>query len=383
MKRLYYIDWLRILAILVVFFFHCSHFFDPIYWHVKNKETTESVLVFLGFVNIWIMPLFFFLSGAVALSGKQKSYKTFAFEKSRRLFVPFIIGTVLLIPPQKYVEALSNNTFSGGYVQFLSEYFVGAMFNHPKGFNIAWIGSISYHLWFLCHLLIISLALFPLMRYICNHGENLLNNLHKLTSFRGGVILLFIPVALGRILLKRHFPEYTGWSDLLMYAFFFLWGYLLMQHEGLKRNIIRSGFPALLTGSLLFILYLLSYKFKETGFCQLFQNEKGLTSYLFQETAGSLASWAWILFFMAAGMKHLNRNNQRRQSLNEAVLPFYILHQTVLLLVGYVVVQWNWNNWEKFAFIAISSLIIIILIYQLAIKPFNIIRYVFGMKKLK
>lgn len=381
MKRLYYIDWLRILAILVVFFFHCSHFFDPLYWHVKNKETAESVLVFLGFVNIWIMPLFFFLSGAAALSGIQKSYITFSLEKVRRLLVPFIIGTLLLIPPQKYVEALSNNTFSGGYIQFLSEYFVGAIFNYPMGFNVAWIGAISYHLWFLGHLLIISLALFPLMRYIYNHGENLLNYLHKLTSFRGGVMLLFIPVALGRILLKRDFPEYTGWSDLLMYALYFLWGYLLMQHKGLKQNIIRSGFPALLTGSLLFILYILSYEFKETELGQLFQNEQDFTSYLFRETAGSLASWAWILFFMAAGMKYLNRDDQRRQSLNEAVLPFYILHQTVLLLVGYVVVQWNWSNWGKFIFIAISSLFLITLIYQLGIKPFNAIRYLFGMKK--
>lgn len=381
MKRIYYIDWLRIMAIIIVFFFHTSHFFDPFYWHVKNPVKTESVLIFLGFVNLWIMPLFFFLSGASGMFGINKTFKSFLYKKSLRLLVPFIIGVLFLIPPQKYVEALSNNVFSGTYFQFLTEYFSGGIFNHQIGFNSLWIGAISYHLWFLGHLLIISVALFPLMRLIYNKGEVVLNKIQQLTSFKGGALLLFIPVAISRVLLKRHFPDYTGWCDLTMYAFYFLLGFMYTSHEGLKQTIMNSRYIALFTGSILFIVYIFSFSVKETFLGQLFQNNTIYSYYVFQETAGALVSWCWILFIVSMGMEYLNLESKYRQPLNEAVLPFYILHQTVLLLIGYVVVKWDWSSWGKFGFIAATALFMISLTYMLVIRPFNFTRYLFGMSK--
>lgn len=381
MKRIYYIDWLRILAIIIVFFFHTSHFFDPMYWHVKNPVRSESVLIFLGFVNLWIMPLFFFLSGASGMFGINKTFKSFVYKKSLRLLVPFILGVLFLIPPQKYVEALSNNAFSGSYFQFLTEYFSGGIFNYTFGFNSVWIGVISYHLWFLGHLLIISVALFPLMRLIYNKGGFLLNKIQQMTSFKGGALLLFIPVAISRVLLKRHFPDYTGWSDLTMYAIYFLWGFIYTHHEGLKQTILNSRYVALFTGSILFIVYIFSFSVKESFLGQLFQNYNVYSYYVFQETAGALVTWSWIIFIVSMGMKYLNRESKYREPLNEAVLPFYILHQTVLLLIGYVVVKWDWNSWGKFGFIASTALFMISITYMLVIRPFNITRYLFGISK--
>lgn len=206
MKRIYYLDWLRILAILTVFFFHTSHFFDPLYWHVKNPVKSEPVLLFLGFVNLWIMPLFFLLSGASGIFSARKPFLSFLKGKTLRLVVPYVVGVLVLIPPQKYVEGLSNHTFSGGYLAFLQGYFSGGMFNYPMGFSLSWTGAISYHLWFLGHLFLISVLLFPAMRYIDNNAEYILNRIYRATSFSGGAILMFIPIALVRILLKKHFP---------------------------------------------------------------------------------------------------------------------------------------------------------------------------------
>jgi len=381
MKRIYYIDWLRIIAIMAVFFFHASHFFDPIYWHVKNPTQSRSVLLFLGFLNIWIMPLFFFLSGAAGSSGLKKPFFPFLSGKINRLLIPLIIGALILIPPQKYVEALSNHTFSGGYLAFLKEYFGGRMFDYKLGFSSAWIGILSYHLWFLGHLFIISLIMLPVMRYIGARGEKFLNSVIRLTSFPGGALLLFIPVAIVRVLLKKHFPEYTGWSDLAMYSLFYLLGYVYTNHEGLKKTISNSSCSALATGFVLYALYMISFSFKGTWFGELFQNNKITSYYVFQEAAGALATWSWIVFIIAMGMKYLDNESRYRKPLNEAVLPFYILHQTVLLLIGYFVVQWNWSNWPKFGFICASSLFIIAVIYIMGIKPFNIVRYAFGMSK--
>jgi glucans biosynthesis protein C len=383
MKRIYYIDWLRISAIFIVFLFHSSHFFDPIYWHVKNPQTSQSVLLFLGFVNIWIMPLFFFLSGASALFGLKKPFPKFAVGKITRLLVPLIIGALILIPPQKYVEAVSHNTFSGSYMQFLPVYFGGRAFDYPMGFNAAWIGALSYHLWFLGHLFIISLALFPLLRWISRNGSAILNWLEKVTSFTGGVILLFLPIAVERVLLKKHFPEYTGWCDLIMYSLYFLLGFIFTIHEGLRKSLFRSRYIALATGTVLFIVYIISFNVKGTFIYELFQNNKVYAYYAFQESAGALATWTWIIFIISMGMKYLDRESDYRHQLNEAVLPFYILHQTVLLLIGYIVVQWNWSSWGKWGIIASSSLFVCLLIYILVIRPYNSMRFLFGMEKHK
>lgn len=383
MKRIYYIDWLRISAIFIVFLFHSSHFFDPIYWHVKNPQTSQSVLLFLGFVNIWIMPLFFFLSGASALFGLKKPFPKFAKGKITRLLVPLIIGALILIPPQKYVEAVSHSTFTGGYLQFLHAYFGGRAFDYPMGFNSAWIGALSYHLWFLGHLFIISLALFPLLRWISRNGSSILNWLEKITSFAGGAILLFLPIAVERVLLKKHFPEYTGWCDLIMYSLYFLLGFIFTIHEGLRKSLYRSRYIALAIGTILFVVYIISFSVKGTFIHELFQNNKVYGYYAFQEFAGALATWTWLIFIISMGMKYLNRESYYRQQLNEAVLPFYILHQTVLLLIGYLVVQWNWSSWGKWGLIASSSLFVCILIYMLAIRPYNPMRFLFGMERNK
>jgi fucose 4-O-acetylase-like acetyltransferase len=383
MKRIYYIDCIRIIAILIVFFFHTSHFFDPLYWHVKNPQKSEIALLFLGFVNIWIMPLFFFLSGASGIFGIQKPFASYLKSKVKRLLVPFIMGVVLLIPPQKYVEALSNQTFNGGFFPFLSGYFGGGIFNYPLGFSPVWIGAISYHLWFLGHLLIISVVLYPVMQFFYAKGEWILSAICKSTSFRGGALLMFVPVAIVRIVLKKHFPDYTGWCDLAMYACFFLWGFFYTRHDGLKQTLFKSRYAALAAGTILFMLYIASFPLKNTLFGQLFQNNKVYGFYMFQEAAGALTTWCWIIFITAMGMTFLNHDSKYRQPLNEAVLPFYILHQTVLLLIGFVVVQWNWSILGKFGFIAASALFSIAVIYLLAIKPFHAIRWLFGMNKKK
>jgi hypothetical protein len=291
------------------------------------------------------------------------------------------MGVLLLIPPQKYVEALGNNKFSGGYFDFLQTYFSGGIFNYPMGFDTLWIGAISYHLWFLGHLFLISILFYHLIKYIDTKGEKIMSRINRMTSFPGGVVLLFIPVAIAGVLLKRHFPNYTSWADFAKYALFFFLGFLCTNNEGLKQSFLKSRFIALGIGLVLTVMYFASFGMKETTFGQLFQNNQVYGYYAFQEVAGALVTWCWIIFIVAMGMKYLNKESNYRQPLNEAVLPFYILHQTVLLLIGFVVVQWNWSNWGKFGFIAASALFIILAIYVLVIKPFNFGRYLFGMTK--
>ena len=53
---------------------------------------------------------------------------------------------------------------------------------------------------------------------------------------------------------------------------------------------------------------------------------------------GGLLIWASILTILGFGMRHLTANHRALTYANEAVLPFYILHQPVILLIGFFVV---------------------------------------------
>jgi peptidoglycan/LPS O-acetylase OafA/YrhL len=62
-QRRYDLDWLRILAILAVFVFHTSRFFDIDDWSIKNATTYPGLHLWTSFPSHWLMPLIFVISG--------------------------------------------------------------------------------------------------------------------------------------------------------------------------------------------------------------------------------------------------------------------------------------------------------------------------------
>jgi hypothetical protein len=88
----------------------------------------------------------------------------------------------------------------------------------------------------------------------------------------------------------------------------------------------------------------------------------------------------WIIAIIGFGEKYLNFSNRFLGYANEAVLPFYILHQFVLLLIGYWVVQWQINALVKYMVIASMSFITIMGLYDIIIKRFQVTRFLIGLK---
>ena len=115
--RLYYIDWLRVLAMLGIFFFHNARFFDVFTdWHVKNASTSLGPSILIAFMGQWIMPLFFLIAGAgTYYSLKSRRARQFIQERSLRLLIPLIFGMFVIVVPQAYFEAVSHGVQLGGY----------------------------------------------------------------------------------------------------------------------------------------------------------------------------------------------------------------------------------------------------------------------------
>lgn len=85
-ERRYDIDWLRVLAMLTIFLFHCARFFNYEYWHVKNNQLDFGMSIFVEIVAQWIMPLFFILSAiSVYYALDHKNNRSFINERFKDL----------------------------------------------------------------------------------------------------------------------------------------------------------------------------------------------------------------------------------------------------------------------------------------------------------
>jgi len=158
-ERLYFLDWIRVLAILLVFLVHCSKIFDYHTTVVFNTVRSPVLSAFRDFSLLWIMPLFFVLSGAAVFLSKG-SDKPGGFVKSRflRLLIPLIfVGTFIINPLYVYIERLSSGEAASGFFQWYPRYFDGI---YGFGGNFAPLGQ-GTHLWYLEFLFIYSVLRIP------------------------------------------------------------------------------------------------------------------------------------------------------------------------------------------------------------------------------
>ena len=96
-----------------------------------------------------------------------------------------------------------------------------------------------------------------------------------------------------------------------------------------------------------------------------------------------MIAWFWVMALTGYGKKYLNRKNAISDYATQAVYPFYILHQTVIVIVAFYVVQANDDVLAKYLFLAFTSLFLTVAIYHLLIRPYPVPRFIFGMKPVK
>ena len=361
-KRSYYLDWVRVVSIGLVFLFHCGRFFDHEDWHVKNNATSELATQAIFFMSRWIMPLFFFISGAstwFALHGKTPG----SFSKSRlkRIAVPLIFGILALSPPQVYLERLSHHQFAGSFFEFLPHYFEGW---YAFGGNFAWMGL---HLWYLLLLLVFSLAGLPLFRLYRKYIPQGL----KATPIT--LILCMLVLTLTGTFLD---PDgiignrmWGGWS-MVEHFVVFMMGFMLFSDAGLALRLEKRRHLFLVAAIVLSMAVMIPNPVSALSYGEPWYAAKMLI-----RTAHCMSCVFTILGFAHL---HLNSGGSRLKKLNESVLPFYILHQAVMVPVGYYVVNPSWMMAIKYLVTAATSFAVILLVYAV-IRRSNALRFVFGM----
>ena len=373
-QRRFDLDWLRVLAILAIFIFHSARPFDTDDWSLKNATTYAALDVWKEFAMMWGMPLILFISGAsVFYALNNLRLATYLKGIFARLFLPLVVGMFTHVALQVYLERLQKGSFRGSFWQFYPHYFEGM---YGFGGNFAWMGL---HLWYLEMLFFYSLLLLPLFLWLkkTNLGRGVLQALGDFLAKPGAVFLLALPAIILIVKLDPATwgnPDLGGWS-VLIYPFFFLSGFVVISNQQLQTRICQMRWLSLVMGITLSAAYL----FLE--FQTRYPAVSSLTN-AFVDPLRCLVAWSWLLAALGFGMQHLNFNSPFLKYANEAVLPFYILHQTVIVVLGYFVVQWAIPDLLKFLLILILSFFVIIGLYEFVVRRFNVMRFLFGMKLL-
>ena len=379
--RLYYLDWLRVLLIFGVFLYHALHpFVAMLPWHIKNAEQSETIMAVLLIINPWGIPLFFLVAGAGSwFALVRRNNRQYIRERVNRLFIPFVVGSILLTPFQKYLEALNKGAFQGSFLNFfpqmLTESISGNLFS-PHIF-----GRWGLHLWFLGFLFAFSLLALPVINWFkTDAGGSFITWLGRLVEKRGGMLLFVIPLALARVVIQPFFPdEQKGWLDFVYMFLFFISGYIIYSDDRFLNAVRRDRwllFSAGIMGLLAF--FGLSAVYGDIVF------EWSLTFVwpwsIVLILAFTLMSWGWALFVLALAMTHLNFSNKWLAYGNETIMPFYLIHQPVIIVIAYFVVQWQAGIPLKLLAILIGSFLITLGLVELLIRPFKPMRRLFGMK---
>lgn len=376
-QRRYDIDWLRVTAMLAVFFFHNARFFDLLGWHLKNAEQSIIVSLFIILLALWTMPLFFLLSGVGSWYAlKSRTSGQYLLDRVKRLLIPiYTVGAFVLLPPQLYWESVTQRAWTASFWTSYPLYFTRTFNLSPSPFfGSFWPG----HLWFLKYLFLLSIFTLPLLLYLKSEpGQRLIERLAGWCDRRGGMFLFLIPLVLVRICLRSFFGGEHTWADLFEYAVFFVVGYLIPTDKRLTEGFKRHGWICLGLGIAGFggaVFMAIELRYNPLA------GESFSWIYALFQIVWSIASWSWVVFVLGLGAKHLNFNNKVLAYANEAVLPFYILHQTIILLVGWYVIPTDMSIPLKYLIISTSSFVMIIALYELLIKRIDAVRLMFGMR---
>jgi hypothetical protein len=374
-ERKYELDWLRVWAILIVLVYHSTRFFNLGDWHVKNVDTFVWVEMWNVFSTRWMMPLFFVISGASLFYaiGKSGGWLRFYKDKFLRLMIPVLFASVTHSALQVYLERLTHGQFSGSFFSFLPEYFKGVYFGMGIPGNFAFHGM---HLWYLLFLFIYSLICYHFFIWLKGSGREILNRITSFFTMPGLIYLGFpVPLLILKVLIPPNIVDVGngGWG-FLYYFWFLISGFMIVSSERLLNHIKNLRWMSLLLGVVLSAVYLyLLFSPSRLVF-------SGSISDWIYTLLSFFSAWTWLFAILGFGMRFLAFDRPFLRYANEGVLPFFILHQTVLLFVGYFVMTWEIHAVLKWAIVFTISFIIIMLLYTFLVKKFELFRFLFGMK---
>lgn len=341
-------DWLRIAAFALLIFYHVGMVFVPWNFHINADPPVEWITVPMLALSPWRLTLLFVVSGYASrkLLSKSSGATGFLQNRSYRLLVPLIFGMVVIVPPQPWVELVVKH----GYARSFDAFWLGDYFRFGKldGIDLpTW-----NHLWFVAYLWVYTVAIaltLPLLRRLPVQAW--------FDRAFGHAGVLWLPlvwlIAVHSWWFAMAGETHAFFGDWVAHVIYFpalLFGFGLAGSERAMAAITRAWKPALmlaLIGYAIVITVELTWPGK-TPTPRWVYRPYGL--------AHALQQWGAIIALIALAERKWNRDAAVRPMLTEAVFPFYLVHQTIIVVVAYWLLPANLPKSISFAMLAVATI---------------------------
>lgn len=367
------LDWLRVFAFALLIVYHAGMAWSGWSWHLTSSDTIDWLREGMRFLNRWRMPLIFLVSGAaIMLALGQRSPGAFAVDRVRRLLVPLVFGMIVLVPPQVYLERLYSGRFTGSFLQWLPQAFIGT---YPAG-NLSW-----HHLWFLAYVLVLMVALLPVFLWARSpSGRAALDRAAAMAARASLHWLMPLPLASCILWLAPISSNPNGligdWYGLGYYGVLLLYGAFLFGSRDLLAALNRQRFLSLGIGiaayASLYVLFI-------DGAVRPTIAPADRAAYAFVSAVNTMA---WLFAIVGFANRHLTRRPAFLGEAAEAVYPFYMLHQTVTVMAVYWLLELGAAPAAGFILAVVATFLGTSILYLIAVRPWWFVRPLFGLRPL-
>jgi hypothetical protein len=374
-ERHYGLDWLRIGAFLTLIFYHIGNYFAPGSWVVKAPQTIDAVGWAMAAVQPWRMPLLFAVSGfaSYALLRKSLGIGEFTLARTYRLAPPLLFGMAALVPPQAWIALVEGADYQHSFLHFWT--FDWFSFHNRSGVALPNEG----HLWFIAYLWTYTMLLAAALALAPVRWHDRAAAMVEAMS-RGSRLLWvpLLPIVVSRLAVVFTIPETHGfihdWVSDVLYVPAFLFGFALAATPSLWPAVLRARQAALMmaiaSGGAVIAIEI------------WYPGDPSHLIAAVEREAQVIMAWNMILLLMGAAHQWLNRDHPLRRTLTEAIFPFYLVHQTVIVVVGWWIQDAAYGAATMFLILAASTIASCWVFYEIARRS-GPLRPLFGLSRPK
>jgi hypothetical protein len=330
--RLVYLDSLRVAAFALLILYHVGMFYVTWDWHVKSDHSGHAIEPLMLLTNPWRLTLLFLVSGAATrFMADRLSASALAGKRTERLLLPLVFAMLVIVPPQSYYEVVEKIAYPDSYLAFWGRYLAADGSFCRDGDCL--IVPTWNHLWFVAYLLVYTLLLCGFWGAMRGRLERLG---HRLAGAPAWALVLFpiLYLAAVRLVLLPMF-EVThalvdDWYNHAVSFPAFLFGFLVIKDGRVTERFVRLRWTALglfLVAYAAFAIYAWIYRADDAVPPEALRSVMRLVY--------ATDQWSAIIAAIGFAAVHLTRDSALLRTLTVAVFPFYIAHQTIIVVAGH------------------------------------------------
>ncbi len=364
MDRKYYLDWLRVTAFGLLIPFHVGMLYVGWFYPLKSPRLVPQLEWLLMLFTPWRMALVFFISGVASRHLIARlGAGGYARDRLRRLLPVILLGMLVVNAPQSWTVALAHGLTHADLWTFWGAYLRG---DH----RITGMTTPRWdHLWFLLYLLPYALVFAAMWRW-----TRRLPGLPVAALIVLPAAWLVVTGMLEDTLWPRTDALFNDWAMHLRWAGLFGFGIAAATREAfwnwLQSHRAMLSVLALLGAMLLVMQHAMALQSAHVP----------PVNWLSYDVLSGLFGWSVILAVCGHAQHLFNRPSPQLSWLNTAVLPVYVLHQPLLFAAAWLLFPLRLPLAIEAALLAAVTLAGAVTVYAVAVQPFRVTRFLFGLK---